>query len=444
MGYFWHFDTFNKKLVGFIRKGERTMKKRVNAKFVRNAGILAGAIAAVLISSHAFAFSVNVEGTDVQVGGYIKAMLCYDLDNKVAGPDALPLQGDVFSPYVIVLDDAASGNDKRDDMRFHARESRLFVKTKTTADYGTIGTHFEGDFFGDGGNENWSNSRPFRIRHAYGTITSGNFTLLAGQTWTTFMDLPAATPVMDFNGDIGSAYARQAMLRYTYAFAKGNSIAIALENPDTGLYIPPYFVNKGVRDDPATDADETNPIDDENKAPDIIIKYWFGSTWGHVSPKLLIRQFSLEGETATAVCGSLTGHVNIGDHKVYFGGLYGEGMGRYGGLGVTRGAGLTAAGDIELVPFMAVYLGTKLKVTDTINFVAGFGYSENDKDASEGADAVLTPAANNKATSVRTFVTYKPAPAYELAFGVVHGQVETMGGLEGDGTRIQSYVKFGF
>lgn len=413
------------------------MVKLVKRIFSKHAGLLMAAAMILLLSgSNASAFNFDVKGTDVTIGGYIKATLAYDINNIFDNTNS-PYQGDLFNVYSTVLDNDPAGKDKKDDLRFVARESRLFVKTSSKFDGAVIGTHLEGDFFGTsdvgagGGYETWSNQYSLRMRHAYGTVTKGEHSLLLGQTWSTFMDLPGYTPAMDFNGDLGTPFARQTMVRYTYSFAKGNSLTIAVENPDTGLVGPPgNFVVQSRAS--------------ENQYPDTIVKYWYGGSWGHISPKIIVRHFKLNDEEATAVGGFLSGHLNLSKHKLYFGAMYGDGLGRYGGLGVISGAGLTAQGDIELVPFYSAYLGTQLYITEEWKFNAGVGYSKTDKDAYTDSDAVLGPKATSTARSLRAFFTYKPYPILEYALGVVYGDREVMNGQEGDGTRIQGYAQFSF
>jgi len=413
------------------------MKKMgIGTEFRQFGLVIATTLILMLASSYAFAFDLEVKGTDVQIGGYIKAMFIYDIDNLNDNTNS-PYQGDIFNPYAVVLNGDASGKDKMDDLRFTARESRLFVKTKSDYEGSVFRTHFEGDFYGNsdvgagGGYETWSSSYGFRLRHAYGTISRGNYSVLAGQTWSTFMDLPGTTPSMDFNGDLGTSFVRQTMFRYTYNFAKGNNLSIALENPDRGLTQGTYlFINPGTP---------------ETKWPDFIAKYWYGSSWGHISPKIVVRRFNLSGEEATAVGGSLTGHINISKHKLFFGTLFGDGLGRYGGLGNYAGAGLTADGKIELVPFFAAYLGTQIQITDAWAFIAGVGYSNEDKsDTYEGANAILTGNATETAHSVRTFLKYTPNRYWEWAGGVVYGDRKVMDGRKGDGKRVQTYLKFNF
>jgi hypothetical protein len=410
------------------------MKKLVRGVFFKPAGLLlAAAMILLLTGSYAFAFSFDVKGTDVQIGGAIKAMLAYDINNLNDNTNS-PYQGDVFNVYSVVLNNDPSQKDKKNDFRFIARESLLFIKTSSKIGSSVIGTHVEGDFYGisdvngGGGYETWSNQYAFRIRHAYGTVTDGNHTLLAGQTWSTFMDLPGVTPVLDFNGDLGNPFARQTMLRYTYSFAKANNISVAVENPDRG-FIGPNFRNAGTG---------------ETQFPDLIVKYWFGGDWGHISPKIVVQHYDLNNDETTSIGAYLSGHFDISKHKLYFGAMYGDGLGRYGGLGVMSGAGLTVRNEIELVPFYAAYLGTKLYITDAWSFVTGVGYSHTDKDAYEDTDAVLTGSATKTARSLRSFFIYAPNPILEYAFGVVYGDREVMDRRKGDGTRVQGYVKFAF
>lgn len=116
--------------------------------------------------------SFKIPGTDtsVSVSGYVKGDFIYDLDADV---------GDSFSVAAIPNE----GVDDQEHVRLHARQSRLRVKSHTEVGNGSsIDTHIEGDFFGSGGNELFSNSTSFRIRHAYGQYNTPGGSLLAGQT----------------------------------------------------------------------------------------------------------------------------------------------------------------------------------------------------------------------------------------------------------------------
>ena len=393
-----------------------TNKKMVNYKHYI-LGLLFAAFVFTATSSSAFTF--DVKDTNVNIGGYAKFLMMYDINGT--GGDMLPM-------YSIPLDDSSLAD--ANDFRMTARESRLFVKTKTKTEVGLFQTHVEADFFGDNGNEMWSNSRSFRMRHAYGKITSGNHSFLAGQTWSTFMDLAAMTPRLDLVSDPGACFIRQAMLQYRYDFATGNNLTFAIENPDRGATYGSTLLNVGTT---------------EEKMPDFIAKYWYSGSWGHISPKALVRMFDIDGETAMGWGVSLTGHLNIGKgHKLYAGALYGDGIGRYGGVGVLSGAALTNSNEIETIKFWGAYTGATFSLSDTVKWTIGVGYSENDEDQYIGDNAVLTGNAHKEGMTLQSNIKWSLTKDLEVALGFVDAKREVMDGREGDQTRIQSYVKYTF
>lgn len=379
-----------------------------------------------LMACSAMAIQFDVQDTKVTLGGYAKMMLTYD----VGGTVTAPYNGDLYSIYGTPID--GSRNAEKDDMRMSARESRLFVKTETENKYGLLETHLEGDFFADIDSDGptWSNSHGFRIRQAYGKMTMGRHVLLAGQTWSTFMDLAGAVPVMDFSSDPGMTFVRQAQVRYQYNLAKGHYVAVAAENPTYGMAAagPVVLVNGG---------------ESEDKMPDLVAKYFYANKSFHVSPKLLVRRFELDGDAAYGYGVSLTSHVNVGKgHKVYLNLLYGDGIGRYAGLGFNAGAGIDSDGNIDTLKFSSINGGVAFALKKNVRWVIGAGYSEQDDDAFE--KGILTASANKEAFSWHSNLYWNITPAIQYAVGVTMGEVETMGGSEGDMTRIQSYLKYTF
>ncbi len=405
----------------YFRNRSSNSKFNWGASFILIFFLLAGT------SAHAVEF--DVKGTNVDIGGYAKMMMIYDTGGKVRSG---PYEGDVIAAYDIPLDGAST--DDTEDFRMTARESRLFVKTATPSDTGAISTHIEGDFYGEGGTGTYSNSRSFRLRHAYGTWTSGAHELVAGQTWSTFMDLAAGLPPIDLSSDPGMTFVRQAMLRYQYNFNKGHYLAAAAENPDNGLTGagPVSYIK--------------NPGDSADlKMPDLVVKYFYANKLLHVSPKVVFRSFELDGESTTGYGLSLTSHINIGKgHKLYASVLYGDGIGRYGGLGVNSGVGLTDDGDIATVGFISYNGGVSVALTDSILFAVGAGYAEQDEDAYDGDDSVLTESAFKTAFSWHSNIFWKITPNMDCAFGVTGYEKEVMGGGEGDMMRFQSFVRFAF
>ncbi|MGD9364911.1 MAG: DcaP family trimeric outer membrane transporter [Desulfobacteraceae bacterium] len=394
-------------------------------------------LAVILAAAPAAAIDFDVEGTKVTVGGYLKLMMIYDTDGTV---DTGPFDGDLAGGYDPFLDGDPLGRDEGEDFRMIARESRLFVKTKTDTGGGVLQTHFEGDFFGDSPTDShtWSNSTTLRIRHAYGSYTSGTNVILAGQTWSTFMDLAAGVPDMDIAGDPGFCFVRQAQVRYQYNLRPGHYVAVAIENPDRGLTAAgpvPFFTNAG---------------SSEEKLPDLVLKHFYATKTMTLSPRAVLRQFDLtdaatgESDSAMGWGVGLSGSFKAGPARFMATFMYGDGLGRYGGLGNIAGAGLTADNEVETVGFMSANGGMTLALSDTVKWTLGMGWAQNDDDAYTGTDAVLTGSATETAMGYHTNIKWAVTPAFEWAIGVAKYEREVMDGTEGDMLRFQSYFKYNF
>ena len=92
---------------------------------------------------------VPAASTSVTLSGYVKGDARFD--------DGADL-GDSFVVSSIPIDGSA-GDDRDGHFRIHARQSRLTIRSNTELENGqTLTTAFEGDFFGGGGNETFSNS----------------------------------------------------------------------------------------------------------------------------------------------------------------------------------------------------------------------------------------------------------------------------------------------
>lgn len=416
---------------GVVMKKLRMLCKGQLFFFRKQISVLFLLLAAILMASPAAAFNFDAKGTDVTIGGYLKLMMIYDTDGTV---DTGPFDGDLVGGYDPPLDGAEKADTN--DFRMTARESRLFVKTNTKTDAGVLKTHFEGDFYGDGftDSETWSNSTVFRIRHAYGSLDMGNYEITAGQTWSTFMDLATGVPDMDVAGDPGFTFVRQALVKVQYNLRPGHYLAFAIENPDRGLTAgPTYFTTPGTAED---------------KMPDFVVKHFYATKVGTFSARGIVRQFDLtngtQSDSAMAWGLAVSGSYKIDPLRFMATFMYGDGLGRYGGLGNMGGAGMTAAGDVETVGFMSVNAGVTWALSDTVNWTLGAGWAENDDDAYTGSNAILGAVAPKTAIGYHTNVKWAITPALEWAIGVGLYQLEVMDGREGDMTRFQSYFKYDF
>ena len=178
--------------------------------------------------------SWKLPGSDVslRVGGYAK------LDAiGITGGDRSVGASDQFNVPGIQTRGTPTGNAPGDpSTRIHARQSRIFVEaSKTDTPFGPARAYVEADFFGpiDLGTPTVSNSSTFRLRHAYGEVGP----LLAGQTWSTFVDPTTYPEVLDFTGPGGQAFIRQGQVRYTHNFGSGLTASVAVENPQSRIRI---------------------------------------------------------------------------------------------------------------------------------------------------------------------------------------------------------------
>ncbi len=403
-------------------------------QFVRNKlPLLLLPLAIILTASPASAVDFDVNDTKVTLGGYLKLMMIYDVDGTT---DVGPFDGDLAGGYDAPLDGSPSAD--QNDFRMTARESRLFVKTKTDKGDGVLKTHIEGDFFGDSPSDShtWSNSTTYRLRHAYGSYTTGSNEVLAGQNWSTFMDLAAGVPDMDIAGDPGFCFVRQPMVRFQHNFRPGHYLAVAIESPDRGLTAAgpaAFFTNAGTS---------------EETLPDLVLKHFYATKTMTFSPRLVLRQFDLtsggQSDTAMGWGLGLSGSYKVGKARFTGTFMYGDGLGRYGGLGNIAGAGLSASGNVETVGFISANAGMTLAVTDTVTWAIGMGWAENDDDAYNGADAVLTGSATKTAVGYHTNLKWQVTQGLEWAIGVAKYEREVMDGREGSMVRFQSYFKYAF
>lgn len=144
----------------------------------------------------------------VGVSGYIKLDIQYGDKNTGSFPSP--------GPADVPLDDNKEADNPQTIL--DARQSRLRATISDDVMGVKMSGRIEADFFTADGNGRVSNSRHFRLRHAFirGDHPSGFF-LLAGQYWSLPMNSDIAQPdLVDFNGPAGQLFARQPQLRVGY------------------------------------------------------------------------------------------------------------------------------------------------------------------------------------------------------------------------------------
>ncbi len=300
--------------------------------------------------SSATTIKLGNSGATATLGGYVKLDAIYSIDQDT---------GDTQDPTALVIGSEAGDQT----FRFHARQTRLFLRTAKSTPIGDLKTNLEGDFFGAGGNEVFSNSRTFRIRHAYGSI--GGFG--AGQTWTNFMQFTAYPSTVDFNGPMGTSFLRQAQVRYTAKTAGGTEWSVALENPEATGFASP-----------------------KDRFPDITGRVsWQGQQWGFeasVVARFLEYDTGTASDTATGHGVMVSGRYTFGDTTLMGNVIGGDGIGRYlyTASGAANGTGIgeariAADGSLETINAYGGQVAIKQQWTRIFSSVLSYGRTTGDR-----------------------------------------------------------------
>jgi hypothetical protein len=375
------------------------------------------AVAALFASSGHVLADDNGPTTTYKFGGYAKfdAMFSSYSDST---PDGNSLMRQFYYAPQIPIGDGTGDSDMTSD--FQARESRInFRADTTTAGGDKITAYFEMDFLTHGdGNEVVSNSYSPRLRHAF--IKYNNWTF--GQTWSTFMDVSVLPEALDFVGPAESTtFIRQAQIRYT----SGN-LELAAENPQT-------FVSGGVRD--------------HSTVPDLIARYTFKMDGGsYVRLAGLLRSIKVgpaNGSQAddTGYGVSLSGKFVMGNgDDLRFMGTFGDGVGRYIGLGfVLDGYIDGVTGDIETAEAFAAFVAYRHLWNDHWRSNIMYGTTSIDYN-----DNVQAAAFNDTGSSIHVNLIRNVLPKLDIGAEIMFGEREIVNGTDGDFTRFMISAKYAF
>jgi hypothetical protein len=205
--------------------------------------------------------------TALRVSGYLKLDAIHDTG---------PYTGDASDlPNMVLRGDPAS--DQRAGLtRLHARESRLSLGTFTDTSAGPVVAFLEVDFFGAGG----ANTYSLRMRHAY---LSWKW-LLAGHTFSNFLDVEARGTTIEFNGPTAAGNRKRAQIRLGHPLAAGLFFALAFENGAAD-----YTDRDGTR---VTAADSLLALDSNvvQQLPDLTAHLRYQSGASHLSLRGMARQ----------------------------------------------------------------------------------------------------------------------------------------------------------
>ena len=230
-------------------------------------------------------------------GGRVKLDVIRDFD-AVGSEDS-------FDTRTIAVDDS-----ERTISNIHAKETRLNLDIRGMVEQQELRLFIETDFYGT--------SSALRLRHAYG-VWGG---LLAGQTWTTFMDDDNLPRTIDFESPTAFAQIRQAQARWTQKAGSVVTWSAAVEDNKSAIVTPANIVGQP-----------------EYPMPDLVGRVRFDLGGGHITTSGFVgaarfrpTDQDLDPDTVT-LWGTMVSakFTTIGRDSIYGVGTLGEGIGRYRG-----------------------------------------------------------------------------------------------------------------
>jgi DcaP outer membrane protein len=414
--------------------------------------VLGAALGALLPAGSAHA---QLADTTFTWGGYVKLDMIYSTSSPGAESSVVDF---------ILVPGSVPVNNPADQRNYHlsARESRVWLKTSTPSPLGNVDAHVELDFLGIDaslGSEVSSNASSLRLRHAFGTwnmVWGGQpqGALLAGQTWTTIMDLDALPDIIDFGSPAGRVFGQQSQIRYTRDLGGGAEMQVALENPENTLRID-NPADPVVPGDAQGHGALLSPRPGDDLAPDTIAKYRLAGSWGHVAASgiaRLVRQARVTGfartDTDFAYGVHLSGKLTVGEkHNLRFDGSYGHGLGRYLVFGAFPDGEVEADGNVEPTNIAGTIVSGQVWLSETTRINLAFSYAR----ALNNAET-LGGIANETLLTTHANVMWNPTKSLRLGIEHIYAQrsleddgtTATAEELTGDMHRIQGAFRFQF
>ena len=357
--------------------------------------------------------------TTLTLRGYVKLDAIWS--DRSAGIDSVGDQQ--LSPSLIPVGPTA-GEHKKDQVTFHARQSRLALGSSTPTSYGDLTTYIETDFFGADGNESSTNSNGLRVRHAYGVLGK----LLAGQTWTNFFDEQAYLETLDFGGPTGEIFVRQAQVRWTEKRTSGEW-SVSAENPESLIAVP---------------GSATPFRSDSDHSPDFTARVRRTIGRATYSAGALVRNVHVDsaalgesGKWGGAL--AFTGSVPVGKRDdLRFDFNAGNAIGRYQVGGFFPDAYLGADRSLRLAHQASGYVAYRHFWTPALRSTVEYSAANSTPPAGTAAGI------NKSDRSQHLNLIWSPVAAVNLGAEYIHAQRTVVGGDRGSLNRLQFSALYSF
>jgi cell pole-organizing protein PopZ len=352
-----------------------------------------------------FPGAVPVPGTRaaLRIGGFVKMNIVQSFSNLGSQ--------NRFIVGTIPTDGVTEGDG---EAALTVQQSRLNLELRENTDVGQLRAFVEGDFAGEGDT--------FRLRHAFGQFRD----LMAGKTWSTFMDVEASPEELDFEGINGRINVRQAQLRWFPQIGEDWNLAVSVEDPAPDV----------------TGGDGVSQIPDIN-----VLNEW--SVQGSLLLRTLRARWDLDPsrkEDATGWALSVSGRrpfTKWDDRdNLMFQLNYGKGYGRYvNDLSTVGGQDAVFnddTGDLAALPVLSSYIAFQHWWHDQLRstFNASFVNIDNkDFQPGDAYDRTVRMSGN---------IIYSPTPRIDVGGELLWGLRRDKDGSDGDASQFQASFRYRF
>ncbi|WP_226635457.1 DcaP family trimeric outer membrane transporter [Novosphingobium profundi] len=370
----------------------------------------------------------TVGATRFTLGGYVRVnAIASRWSEGDVGVGALGKE--FYLPQHIPVGDAPSSTD----MTMMARQTRFSLGAATPVGDKEIKGYLEFDFAlatAPAGAQRATNPYTPTLRRAF--LQYDHW--LIGQEWSTFQNTAVLPESTDFAGPIeGTVFNRQTQIRYTTRLSPGLELAVALENPQTEILSSgsPGYLDL-----------------DEDRLPDLVGRLNWSNSLGSFVLAGVVRELRSElgGDKHTAAGWGISGSGKIpfgpdNRHDLRFMATYGQGIGRYLGLGFVGDVMQPQAGDeLAVIDNFAALAALKLGWGGTLRSTFMGGYQSADYPSG----LLVHDMANKRAWSAAANLFWTPIEHFDVGVEYRHALRETVSGADGALDRMEFAAKYSF
>ena len=344
------------------------------------------------------------DNISLSIGGFAKTVVYANSDAEN--------QGAIFLPGLLGLE----RDNPKGDFSVNANLSRTYLSAAAPVETGWVRAYLEYDF-----NKGNRDSADFNLRHAYASYSSKYGEFLAGQFWSTAMDLKVLPEALTDPTMSGAMFARQAQVRYSFPLGSKYTLHAAIEDPDSN------------------DVFNEEPTNNLTSQPDYILglEYDEPGSW-HVRLNGILRELEVELPSGQRVNDegwglALTGSLRLLEHdKLAVGATYGEGLGRYL-LGLAPGAAAVIDPTTQSLKVRDNWGGFTVyshQWQPGLRSAAILGFAE------AGTEGFQPGSTFNNTTYAGANLLWSPLPYLTLGIEYVYGDLENEDGAGQDDHRL--------